>query len=437
MWGALIQRETVAACALTLVAMRPPQVVETSPAHGSAGVDPETREIVARFDTPMAPGFSWVGGGPMFPEITGSATWIDPTTATLPVRLKPDHDYVLRLNGGRFRNFASAQGEPLEPTTIAFSTRAMPTTPGTNREAFDRLREAVLHHYSHRDRLGVDWDAHLQAVRDEILASDSTLRLATRLAEALRVAEDMHISVRLGPWVFGTHAPAVTPNFDFRVADLGVGGMRKEGEGVFSARLEDGTAYLLVTSWDRRLRPGKTAADALKDMLDAPRLIIDVRPNGGGDELEAQALASCLVGEPVIYARSLNIDPERPGEFLGPFDRVLTPSADGTPFLGPVCVLMGRACMSSNEAFLLMARAAGATLVGQPSFGSSGNPRAYDLGEGITLLLPSWQSLTPEGESFEGVGIRPDLPVEQAPRSGGARDPVIEAAIEHLESASP
>ncbi|MFI4896289.1 MAG: S41 family peptidase, partial [Phycisphaerales bacterium JB059] len=250
-------------------------------------------------------------------------------------------------------------------------------------------------------------------------------------------ARDMHISVRLDAWAFATHAPDVSPNFDFRVANLAVGGLRQEGEGVFSARLEDGTAYLLVTSWDRGLNPGPTASDALKDMLDAPRLIIDVRPNGGGDELHAQALASCLVGTPVVYARSMNIDPQRAGEFLGPFERVLEPDAQGTHFLGPVCVLMGGACMSSNEAFLLMARAAGATLIGQPSLGSSGNPRAYDMGAGITLLLPSWRSMTPEGEPIEGVGLQPDVTVEHSPRSGGARDPVIEAAIEHLRSTAP
>ena len=67
--------------------------------------------------------------------------------------------------------------------------------------------------------------------------------------------------------------------------------------------------------------------------------------------------------------------------------------------------------MSSNEAFLLMMRAAGATLVGETSGGSSGNPRRYPLPNGMQIVLPQWQSLTPDGAMIEGVGITPDIEV--------------------------
>jgi hypothetical protein len=43
-----------------------------------------------------------------------------------------------------------------------------------------------------------------------------------------------------------------------------------------------------------------------------------------------------------------------------------------------------------------MLRAAGATLVGAPSAGSSGRPVPHRLGNGVTAWLPSWIDGTPD-----------------------------------------
>ncbi len=148
-------------------------------------------------------------------------------------------------------------------------------------------------------------------------------------------------------------------------------------------------------------------------------------------------LGECVVTEPGVDGKNTNSDPDRPGEFLGPYARVLPPAPASDRFGGQVVVLMGARCMSSNEAFLLMMRAAGATLVGQRSFGASGNPRSYDLGQGVRVTLPSWRAMTAQGDPVEGVGIEPDIEVDQAPREGGRRDPVLEAAMRALDHPSP
>ena len=94
---------------------------------------------------------------------------------------------------------------------------------------------------------------------------------------------------------------------------------------------------------------------------------------------------------------------------------------------------MGPACMSSNESFLLMMKQVpGGTLVGARSFGSSGNPRPVDLGNGVTAFLPSWKDLRPDGTGFEGEGIAPDVEVRAESKDFRGRDPVIEAALKVL-----
>ena len=101
----------------------------------------------------------------------------------------------------------------------------------------------------------------------------------------------------------------------------------------------------------------------------------------------------------------------------------------GTRCTGPVVVLTGPACASSNEAFLLMMRASGAKLVGERSRGSSGNPRPVELDNGVVLYVPTWQALDADGKPLEGIGIAPDVEV---PWGGG--DPVYDRALELLRA---
>ena len=82
-------------------------------------------QIKVTFDRPMGKGFSWTGGGEEFPTIPEGQKprWsADGKTATLPVTLKPGASYRLGLNSPSFKNFASADGVPLEPVVYKFHT---------------------------------------------------------------------------------------------------------------------------------------------------------------------------------------------------------------------------------------------------------------------------------------------------------------------------
>jgi C-terminal processing protease CtpA/Prc len=85
--------------------------------------------------------------------------------------------------------------------------------------------------------------------------------------------------------------------------------------------------------------------------------------------------------------------------------------------------------MSSNEAFILMMRAAGATLVGEKTLGASGNPQPAELGNGVTVYLPSWRAYQVDGTPLEGVGITPDVEVATTTEDLQAKDPVLDAAV--------
>jgi beta-lactamase regulating signal transducer with metallopeptidase domain len=102
-----------------------PRIVKMEPENGAKDVDPKLSEIVVTFDRPMAGGFSWTGGGEHFPTIPQGKkpSWSrDRKTCTLPVELKPNWQYRLGLNSRSFKNFASADGVPLEPVVYEFHT---------------------------------------------------------------------------------------------------------------------------------------------------------------------------------------------------------------------------------------------------------------------------------------------------------------------------
>lgn len=64
--------------------------------------------------------------------------------------------------------------------------------------------------------------------------------------------------------------------------------------------------------------------------------------------------------------------------------------------------------------------------------GSSGNPKAHELPNGVTIVVPSWQALLADGKCFEGVGVSPDIELAVESAELDRRDPILERALEVL-----
>ena len=103
-------------------------------------------------------------------------------------------------------------------------------------------------------------------------------------------------------------------------------------------------------------------------------------------------------------------------------------------FRGRVAVLIGPGTVSSCESFaMMMRRVPGCKLIGARTAGASGNPKPFDLGNGVTLFVPSWRDLDLDGACLEGRGLAPDIEVEAdlgAFRNG--HDPVLALALAFL-----
>jgi hypothetical protein len=383
-------------------------------------------------------GFSICGGGLMFPKIVGRPRWADSRTLVACVQLVPDHEYRLSVNCPAAQNCRSARGEPAVPYPMMFktaaadgATRAVEASPQTNAQAVATLREAIDTQYSYRDLHGLDWAELFARYTPALESARNAAGFAETAAELLAHARDMHIWLTVDGTTVHPFRRDIERNYNLDTLVKVVPGFRKRSAAVYTGRFDSGVGYILIDSWShQRAEALEQAYVSIWEFSEAPGLIVDVRPNGGGAEPLAREFAGCFVDKPVVYAKHVYRAAGTASGFGQPQQRVLEPNKRRPRYRGKVAVLTGPANMSSCEAFLLMMKQVpDCKLVGATSYGSSGNPKSVDLGNGVTVFLPSWKALRPDGSCFEGQGIAPDLSVSATTTELKTADPVLQAAL--------
>ncbi len=384
-------------------------------------------------------GYSLCGGGPSFPVVAGPGRWENPRTFVLPVRLRPAAAYSFSLNCAASRGFKNLAGESLSSIPLSFQTRAAvsdQTTEVRNAAAVAALRRAIDQHYSYRDRLIHDWDVIWNRADGALKLGSDPISWATQAGALLAGAKDGHLFFEVGDVAVPTFRPDLRPNADASRLPGAVPGWKLLSPTLAVGRFPDGIGYLMIASWQGDDASFRVLFGALDELTSsgAAGLILDVRFNSGGDERHAQAVAARFVTDDHVFARHRSRDPLAPGGWSPVQSRRIAPATDPAKrFQGRVAVLMGPMCFSSNESFLLMMRhGARARLFGDRSFGSSGNPQPYDLGNGVVAMIPSWEAQDADGSVIEGVGIAPDEKAE--PGSNPTQDDVLGAGLHWLHS---
>ncbi len=423
--------------AVALAAQDAPKVVSMTPAH-LAEVDAKTtKQMVAVFDRAMSEdGVSFCGGGASFPKTTGRAKWKDAKTVVLEVELEPDHRYSLSLNCPAASNFRSAEGVALAPVPWSFSTipgkvRTAGEQKQRNQKALAELMRVLAERYSYRDLRVKDWKKLEKDGSPAVLAAKTDRGFAAAAANMLKPTDDLHLYLKLGDDVFGTGSRAVDPLFrrDLLRRYAKVSAI---GDQVIAGRTDDGIGYLMIGAWTKDVDPERVGG-AIAELADTKAMVIDVRPNSGGDELLAQKVAAWFVEGTKVYAKNRYRDRSGLDGFGPILERSITGNGADRRYDKPIAVLTSRYVMSSNESFVMMLQQAkDCTVVGQPTFGSSGNPKPFDLGNGITAIVPSWQDLRLDGTPFEGEGLKPDVLVACTAKDLETGDPILERALEIL-----
>lgn len=209
-------------------------------------------------------------------------------------------------------------------------------------------------------------------------------------------------------------------------------------------RLPGNVGYIRIPSFQQGLFDHEKFIKVFDSLQNASSMIIDIRDNGGGNSVYGDFVLRFISPDtipaldwsspkyiPVLKAWGA---PEEPytekGSPLIPFS---ADHADIPRFEAPVVLLVNSNTFSASEDFAALFKSAKrGTVIGSPTGGSTGQPIMIDLGYGYMARICARDEWLPDGTEFIGIGIIPDVTVEETPDIFSGKDVVLERALEFL-----
>ena len=414
-----------------------PRIIRSVPAFGDCSVDPNLKEIELEFDQDMQGGFS-VLEDPDMVTMSGDLVWKSKRILTIPVTLGPNKYYRIPMNSNTHNNFRNEAGVPMNATYLAFRTKTTihPSTVDTVlfRTNYEKFCTHFLTNYSYKDLHGINWKKLLDSIKPTIIKSEFENEFAIRLLQVLKRANDPHLSISVNGKQFPCADLRITPlvyNYNAIFNEL-VEVQPSETGAVWSGMVGE-SGYILIQTLQSQYKDDiNFGIGVLRDMKDAPAIIIDLRLNTGGDEALARSFVSTLLSNTITYEKVETLDAAT-GLFNKVTVKTLNPSTTSIRYKGKIFVLTSNRVMSSAESMVLMlSQMPNVQLVGGKTYGSSGNPVPYKATGIITVNIPSWKAYDANGLLIEGNGVEPDVKLEYPEEKFIAEDPIFEYVKNHI-----
>jgi C-terminal processing protease CtpA/Prc len=227
-----------------------------------------------------------------------------------------------------------------------------------------------------------------------------------------------------------------------------------EAGDVFLSKLADGVGWLKVTKFSGAVGVdiAKQIDDAVAQLSDCSRLIVDLRGNAGGGLAFLRVMSYLTpdrlpVGYSVTRARaqkgytkeSLPVFDSIPAKkagllllalkfgFRDDSVSILTEGLGPKPFHGRIAIVVDETTTGAGERIAAFAKERGlATIVGARTAGRLICSSTYKVGHGYFVRVPARAWYTWSGEMLEGRGVMPDVETSVA---GGAQDVAIDEAM--------
>ena len=306
-------------------------------------------------------------------------------------------------------------------------------TPATDfASQFDSLWSTFDREYSYFEHKHIDWNAMRSTYRPRALAATDQYAFIAVITEMLAILHDLHVVIREpGGRSIPTYTHQRFSNWDRAVFDQYRGRANwTQGQVDWGHGVLDGVPYIVIGGWGSSSIRSADFDAAFERYRNAPMIILDVRPNGGGNDSLAFEIAGRFTPSTINAGYIKFRNGPAHTDFGAPTTRTVSPRGPWQ-YSGRVLLLIGSRCASSNESFIVaMGQLPNVTLVGDRTAGATANPGTFNLASGWTYTVSRWIEYTPDNQVIEDNGIAPDVFVAASAADFAAgRDPVLDWAL--------
>lgn len=296
---------------------------------------------------------------------------------------------------------------------------------------FEKTWLTVYQVYPYFEFKKIDWDSLHTVYKLKVEAAKGD-EYAYVLYNLLCELKDGHIALRLPSGVElsqETRRQVKDKNsFDLNVAVEYLDGNYKWTKNgmIGFATIGGSIGYMFIASFGSDTWYDQGINDIVNQLSQFNGLIIDVRNNGGGNEMNSN----------IIISHFLKNDLQTPGNYYNNVYRKGQVISPNKPCYDKnVVVLTNGGCFSSNEHFVMnMQQIENVVLVGDTTGGGSGYPAYYPLPSGIQIRVSRVNYLQYNQTPIEWNGIVPDILLPQTKEDvKNKKDKQLEYAIGYLK----
>ena len=319
-----------------------------------------------------------------------------------------------------------------------------PDPDNTPENNFEILWQDFDRYYSFFEHKQIDWDSLYTVYRPQVSEKTTEKELFEIISSMVENLQDGHVNIysTYGQYMYkGWWEPYPiffnlnTVKTRYLENDFKQSGNRN----ITYANISPNTGYIHIASFGSQFGIGhfELIDNILEEFKDCTSIIIDVRNNGGGSTSNTEVIAGRFADQRKLFAYYQYRNGAEHDDFTELIPWYIDSSGE-KQFTKPVVILTNRKCFSATETFILQMREfPHVTVVGDTSGGGSGNPMFRELPNGWTYRLSRWQEFTPDLFNYEGIGLFPDIPVQNSEADSTAGiDTQLEKAMEFLNQQS-
>lgn len=309
-----------------------------------------------------------------------------------------------------------------------------PASQKSSTDIFNEVWNDFDRNYPYFTHKKTDWDSVYQHYLPKIDEGMSTKALADIIGEMTMGLRDIHVAFKTSDTYYHyrkrdfypENPPSNATNY---LSDVSL----DNSVATYGTIANSNFIYLRIKTFNGSSGNYTQLASLLDSIVNRDGLIIDIRNNGGGNELNGRTIAGKFVTNETLYKYTRTRSGPDRDSFTGWNASYFQPNQP-VSYDKEIMLLTNRGVYSSAELFTLMMKTIpNLTLVGDTTGAASANPASRALSNGWSYYVSTWQAAGLDYTLIEDNGLAPEHYVLMDSISiAEGKDLILEKAVELL-----